>query len=122
MHVSDQSMEPAAPSADHDWRSGRLGARARLIQLAQKHRFQIELATSIVDALIAALADVERYSGSELTLLKGAVEYFIELEDDAHDLKAPNGFEDDAQVARSVLEVIGRADLASSVTPPVAVT
>ena len=95
--------------------------RGQLIQLAQKHRFQIELATSIADALIAALTDVEQYSGSELTLLKGAVEYFIELEDDAHDLKDPNGFEDDAQVARSVLEVIGRADLASSVTPPIAV-
>lgn len=39
----------------------------------------------------------------------------------SHDLKDPNGFEDDAQVARSVLEVIGRADIASSVTPPVAV-
>jgi hypothetical protein len=95
--------------------------RSQLIQLAKKHRFQIELATSLADALIAALADVERCSGSELTLLKGAVEYFIELEDDVHDLKDPNGFEDDAQVTRSVLEVIGRADLASSVTRPVAV-
>ena len=95
--------------------------RGQLIQLAQKHRFQIALATSVADALLAALADIERYSSSELTLLKGAVEYFIELDDDAHDLKDPNGFEGDAQVARSVLEVIGRADLASSVTSPVAV-
>ena len=95
--------------------------RGQLIQLAQKHRFQIALATSIADALLAALADVERYSSSELTLLKGAVEYFIELDDDAHDLKDPHGFEGDAQVARSVLEVIGRADLASSVVEPAAV-
>jgi superfamily II DNA or RNA helicase len=95
--------------------------RGQLIQLARKHRFQIELATSIADALIAALDDVGRYSSSEITLLKGAVEYFIELEDDTHDIKDPKGFEDDAQVARSVLEVIGRADLSSSVTPPVAV-
>jgi superfamily II DNA or RNA helicase len=95
--------------------------RRQLIQLSEKHRFQIALATSIADALLAALADLERYSSSELTLLKGAVEYFIELDDDAHDLKDPNGFEDDGQVARSVLEVIGRADLASSVTEPAGV-
>jgi hypothetical protein len=89
--------------------------RVQLIELAKKHRFQIELATSIADALIAAFDEVDVYSPTELQLLNGAVEYFLELGDDAHDLKDPNGFEDDAQVARSVLEVLGRAELATGI-------
>ena len=44
--------------------------RGQLIQLAQKHRLQIALATSVADALLAALADIERYSSSELMLLE----------------------------------------------------
>jgi hypothetical protein len=89
--------------------------RAQLIELAQKHRFQIRLATSIANALIAALEDLSGYAPSELALLNGAIGYFLELEDNAHDLKDPNGFEDDAQVARSVLEVLGRTELAEEI-------
>jgi hypothetical protein len=89
--------------------------RGQLVLLAQKHRFQIRLATSIADALIAALVDVESYAASELPLLNGAIGYFLDLEDDAHDLKDPNGFDGDAQVSRSVLEVLGRGELAAEI-------
>ena len=85
--------------------------RGQLIVLAQQHRFDIRLATSVADALIAALDGLDRYAPSELALLNGAIAYFLELNDEAHDLKDPNGFEDDAQVARRVLEVLGRAEL-----------
>jgi ATP-dependent helicase HepA len=86
--------------------------RERLIKLAQQHRFHVRLATSIADALIAALNELDRYAESELALLNGAVGYFLELDDEAHDITDPNGFHDDARVVRSVLEVVGRAELA----------
>lgn len=86
--------------------------RAQLVALAQKHRFQVRLATSIADGLIHALDQLDRYAPSELSLLNGAIGYYLKLNDEAHDLKDPGGFEDDAQVARVVLEVLGRAELA----------
>ena len=92
--------------------------RSQLVLLAQKHRFQIRLAKSIADALIAALADVDSYAGSELSLLNGAIGYFLDLDDDAHDLKDPNGFDGDAEVARSVLEVLGHGELAAEIGSP----
>lgn len=94
--------------------------QTQLVALAQKHRFHVRLATSIASTLIAALDDLERYAPSELALLNGAIGYFLELEDEAHDLKDPDGFEDDAQVARSVLEVLGRGDLAAEISAPLA--
>lgn len=86
--------------------------RAQLVALAQKHRFRVRLATSIADGLIQALDRLDRYAPSELSLLNGAIGYFLELNDEVHDLKDPGGFEDDAQVARVVLEVLGRGELA----------
>lgn len=96
--------------------------REQLLLLARRHRFQIGLATSIADALLEALKTAGQYAPAERMLLNGAIGYFLELEDEAHDLKDPRGFEDDAQVARSVLEVLGHTELASSlaVTPSAA--
>jgi len=51
----------------------------------------------------------------ERSLLNGAIGYFLEVEDEAHDVRDPNGFVDDARVARSVLEVIGRSDLTAEI-------
>jgi ATP-dependent helicase HepA len=103
-HVSAADVASRRPSLQK--------RRAQLVAIAQTHRFHVRLATSIADALVVALADIDRYAGSELGLLNGAIGYFLELKDEAHDLNDPNGFDDDAQVARAVLEVLGRAELA----------
>jgi SNF2 family DNA or RNA helicase len=86
--------------------------RADLLLLAQRHRFHVRLATTIASALIAALDSIDRYAPSELSLLNGAIGYFLELDDDQPDLKDPRGFDDDAQVVGRVLEVLGEAELA----------
>jgi hypothetical protein len=85
--------------------------RKGLLRLAQTREFNVRLAVGVADALARAIEDVERYSPEELNLLYGAVGYFLELEDEAHDLKSPDGFNDDAQVANIVLEVVGRPEL-----------
>jgi hypothetical protein len=75
----------------------------------------VRLATAIAGALIAAVDGAARLSLHERSLLNGAIGYFLEVEDEAHDVRDPRGFEDDARVARSVLEVIGRVDLAAEI-------
>jgi hypothetical protein len=89
--------------------------RVQLVALAEKHRFQVRLATSIADGLMHALDRLDGFAPSELSLLNGAIGYYLELDDEAHDLKDPKGFEDDAQVARVVLEVLGRGELAAEI-------
>jgi superfamily II DNA or RNA helicase len=89
--------------------------RKQLVLLAQQHRFNVRLATSIADALVAALEGLGEYAPSELALLNGAIEYFLEIDDEAHDIKNPKGFHDDARVAASVLEVLGRGQLAAEI-------
>jgi superfamily II DNA or RNA helicase len=96
--------------------------RGQLVALAQKHRFQVRLATSIADGLMRALDQLDEYAPSELSLLNGAIGYYLELNDEAHDLKHPEGFEDDAQVARVVLEVLGRGELAGEIEAADALT
>ena len=88
--------------------------RADLRKLADSGRieFDLELATRIADALVAALDRIDAYTVRELTLLSGAIEYFIVIDDENHDLKDPNGFDDDRAVANIVLEAIGVPELA----------
>jgi ATP-dependent helicase HepA len=85
--------------------------RTAVLKLAQRHEFNVRLAVEIADALAAVIKDASRLSGSELNLLHGAVAYFLEIEDEAHDLRRPDGFADDARVTNIVLEVIGRPEL-----------
>ncbi len=89
--------------------------RSQLVALAQQHRFHVRLATSVADGLIRALDRLDGYAPSELRLLNGAIGYYLELDDEAHDLKHPDGFKDDAQVARVVLEVLGCDELAMDI-------
>lgn len=85
--------------------------RTQLLALSKKFPFDVELATAIADTLLAALEDLDRFASRELGLLRGAIEYFLEVQDEAHDLKDPKGFHDDAAVASIVLETIGRPEL-----------
>jgi hypothetical protein len=92
--------------------------REQLVQLARSRSFNVGLATAIADALLAALDGSPGLAPSELMLLNGAVGYFLELDDATPDVADPAGFDDDAQVVRRVLEVIGRPDLAAAIASP----
>lgn len=61
--------------------------------------------------MIHSLDDLASVASRELNLLSGAIGYFLELDDAEPDLKTPDGFEDDRQVANIVFEAIGRPEL-----------
>jgi len=88
-----------------------LKRRLQLIAYAKKHAFDAPLAIGLAEALARALQELDRFSPRELTILSGAVDYFLELDDESPDLKSPDGFEDDRAVANIVLEAIGRPEL-----------
>jgi hypothetical protein len=85
--------------------------RQELARVADKLAFDLPLATAIADALIAALDRIDSFTPRELNLLSGAISYFLVIDDEDHDLKSPNGFEDDRAVANIVLEAIGVPEL-----------
>jgi SNF2 family DNA or RNA helicase/uncharacterized membrane protein YkvA (DUF1232 family) len=89
-----------------------LKRRLQLLAHAKRgHAFDAPLAVGVAEALAHALQELDRFSPRELNVLSGAVEYFLELDDESPDLKSSRGFADDRQVANIVLEAIGRPEL-----------
>ena len=48
-------------------------------------------------------------------VLAGAVEYFVQTEDDDSDFASDHGLEDDARVVVAVCEALGRPDLGDKI-------
>lgn len=86
--------------------------REELRRAATRLPFDLETAAGIADALLAALDELDRLTAREINLLSGAVEYFLLIDDEDHDLNSPDGFEDDRLVANIVLGAIGLPELA----------
>ena len=85
--------------------------REQLLVHAKRHPLDVDLAIGIAGAPSSALQELDRFSPGEINVLSGAVEYFLELNDDEPDLKSADGFEDDRLVVNIVLDAIGRPDL-----------
>ncbi len=71
----------------------------------------LDMATRIADTLSRLLDEPDQYGDEDRALLRGAVDYFVNSEDDANDLTDAVGFDDDARVLNAVLEALGRRDL-----------
>lgn len=70
-----------------------------------------DAARSLAAALLSALDDTPSLGDDRRSLLRGAVEYFIDEADSIDDLDDPIGFDDDIRIANAVFEEIGRHDL-----------
>ena len=66
----------------------------------------------IAEVLVALLGHADRWSFLERRVLAGAVEYFVQADDDDRDFASDHGLEDDARVVAAVCEALGRPDLA----------
>jgi hypothetical protein len=74
-------------------------------------RLDLDSATAISTVLVTLLDEGDHYDASERALLRGAVDYFVDSDDGAHDLTDALGFDDDARVVNAVLDALDRRDL-----------
>ena len=74
-----------------------------------------ELADRIAGVLVTLLGSADAWSFLERRVLAGAVEYFVQSDDDSGDFASDHGLEDDARVVAAVCEALGRGDLAELV-------
>ena len=81
------------------------------IALHQNEFLDIDLASAIATALLALLAEYNRYASDQQALIVGAARYFIAEDDIEPDTSSILGFDDDTRVLNYVLDVIGRPDL-----------
>ena len=96
--------------ADRD----RVEAHRRVIETAVEDGTALEgeLADRIAGVLVDLLGNAARWSFVERRVLAGAVEYFVQNDDDDRDFASDHGLEDDARVVAAVCEALGRPDLA----------
>ena len=94
---------------------GRVEAHRRSIEAAVENgtALESELADRLAGVLIALLGNADAWSFVERRVLAGAVEYFIQSDDDDGDYASDHGLEDDARVITAVCEALGRPDLAA---------
>jgi hypothetical protein len=59
-----------------------------------------------VEQLVAALARASDFNEAERSLLRGATDYFLLVEDSEHDLTSKAGFADDQQIVDAVLATL----------------
>ena len=92
----------------------RVEAHRRVIESAVENGTVLEgaLADRLAEVLVALLGHAESLSFLERRVLAGAVEYFVQSDDDDGDFASDHGFEDDARVVAAVCEALGRPDLA----------
>ncbi|MFT7597344.1 MAG: hypothetical protein ACI8TP_000262 [Acidimicrobiales bacterium] len=75
------------------------------------HRTDLETAEEIATALHSLLSLEVVFGDDERTLVRGAVEYFLLMDDADGDISDVLGFDDDARVLNSVLDRIGQPQL-----------
>lgn len=84
---------------------------AKLTLLAEKHRFDSRVGIGIGEALLEVQRRSPQLDAAGRSILRGAVEYFLLIEDDDHDLTGTMGFEDDRLVANLAFAALGHPDL-----------
>jgi hypothetical protein len=88
---------------------GQLGRIERLVD--ERPAVDADASRQLAAALLSALDDVPTLSEEQRSLLRGALEYYVDENDSASDLDDPTGFDDDIRVANAVFREIGRDDL-----------
>lgn len=77
---------------------------------AEREHVELDLAGDLV-ASFTTLIDDGDLDDAQRAVLAGAIDYFLEARDAEDDLTSPIGFEDDAFIANTAFERLGRADL-----------
>jgi hypothetical protein len=85
------------------------GEKLRALDSRVPGRFDSVVAFELVDALTAAGERDGSLSDAQRALLRGAIDYFMTIEDVTNDLE-PGGFDDDRAVVNAVLRAIQPAD------------
>lgn len=88
---------------------GHLGRVESLID--ERPAVDADASRLLAAALLSALDDVPALSEGQRSLLRGALEYYVDESDSISDLDDPTGFDDDIRVANAVFREIGRDDL-----------
>lgn len=70
-----------------------------------------ELAGKIRGSLIKALHGWDDFATEYHAWIAAAAIYFIQSDDDEHDIDSPVGFDDDVEVVNAVMKFVGRQDL-----------
>ena len=84
----------------------------RLAELAETNTtVDIEMAKAVTGALVALLVDTEQYDAEQRALIRGAIDYFVLVDDRQDDLSDIIGFDDDARITNAVTEALGRDEL-----------
>lgn len=85
--------------------------KAVLGKLIEKHDFDLDTAEKCADRLIGLCEGAGNLDAAGRFLLRGAVEYYLEIADDSHDINEEAGFDDDLRVIQAVeAKLEGRAD------------
>ncbi len=79
--------------------------------LDERPAVDADASRQLAAALLSALDDVPSLSEGRRSLLRGALEYYVDESDSISDLDDPTGFDDDIRVANAVFREIGRDDL-----------
>lgn len=80
---------------------------------AEREHVEVRLAGDLV-AAFTTLIDDPGLDDDQRALLAAAIDYFLQARDAEDDLSSPIGFEDDAYIANTAFERLGRTDLTVS--------
>ncbi|MEM8904715.1 MAG: hypothetical protein AAGA17_05665 [Actinomycetota bacterium] len=79
--------------------------------LDERPAVDADASRQLAAALLSALDDLPTLADGRRSLLRGALEYYVDESDSISDLDDPTGFDDDIRVANAVFREIGRDDL-----------
>ncbi|MBM4088244.1 MAG: hypothetical protein FJ276_02255 [Planctomycetes bacterium] len=92
-----------------------LAAEVHLERVRAAHKrdclVNYRLAAAMLNVMQTVVADWAALPPSSQPWLLGAMNYFVEYDDEEPDLKSPIGFEDDAEVLNACLRLAGRDGL-----------
>ena len=96
--------------------AGRIETRRRqLEQVASAgHDFDLDSGLSIADRLGALIASADGLDRCHRFLLRGAIEYFLLVDDSEHDVQTQHGFDDDMFVLNAVTDWISQTQASVS--------
>ena len=91
--------------------AGTVALHLEQVQAAAGPRTDVEMAERVASSLQVLVGSGQQFTAQERALVRGAVEYFLLVDDAESDLHDSLGFDDDARVVNSVLDHVGRRDL-----------
>ena len=108
----------AAPLMDRDFLLHEVARHTRVIEiLAKKRPLPLPLAKALSHGLCELLrGQKEDTSEEHRRLIQAAVQYYVENDDDDHDLESPTGLDDDAEVFVAIAAALDRHDLVDEVS------